>query len=528
MLTQTIEIQVNNPGLIPQINAIQADSGRTLDCIISDMAIPAGATARIYAQKPSGAKVFNNCAISDRTVSVDLTTQILAELGRTVCQVQITQGTEKVTSFDFIINVIKSRIDSTAIESTDEFTALDEALAQADALLDNLANQPITFTEATTVSELESGDTIAELFGQLKKNIEDGLFGTEDIIPVANGGTGATTQVNAADNLGVYSLVNGIAIAANSDLNDIVEPGNYKCTNVATVATFENCPTTQSFKMYVSNTVLFNGGTYRTQEIYDLDGDKYERHTANNGTDWSNWNKFAFEENTYALLPSARIQSGDDLNDYTDYGCWLCASSTITATLSNCPFTGGGFSLRVLAGTWASTGTYKIQEIIRWDGKRHYRDLRAGTWYEWKTTLTDEDTIPIENGGTGATTAAAAIRNLAFLGVSPISSPSEDLPAAWTALGTGIAYINASGKLTSQPGTYGFVLNFTYSNIVYQLWLSMNGGSAIYARSGNAGSWYSSSANWVQVSMSAVEAANYVTYDELATAIREGVNSYGV
>lgn len=317
MLIQTIEIQVNNPGLIPQINAIQADSGRTLDCIISDMAIPAGATARIYAQKPSGAKVFNNCAISDRTVSVGLTTQILAELGRTVCQVQITQGTEKVTSFDFIINVMKSRIDSTAIESTDEFTALDEALAQADALLDNLSNQPITFTKATTVSELESGDTIAELFGQLKKNIEDGLFSTEDIIPVANGGTGATT-------------------------------------------------------------------------------------------------------------------------------------------------------------------------------------------------------------------AAAAIRNLTFLGVNPISSPSEDLPPAWTALGTGIAYIGASGELTSKPGRYGFVLNFTQDSVAYQLWLSMDGNSAIYARSGTAGGWYSSSANWVKVTMSAVEAANYVTCDELATAIKEGVNSYGV
>lgn len=528
MLTQTIEIQVNNPGLIPQINAIQADSGRTLDCIISDMAIPAGATARIYAQKPSGAKVFNNCAISDRTVSVGLTTQILAELGRTVCQVQITQGTEKVTSFDFIINVMKSRIDSTAIESTDEFTALDEALAQADALLDNLSNQPITFTKATTVSELESGDTIAELFGQLKKNIEDGLFGTEDIVPVANGGTGAATQVNAADNLGVYSLVNGVAIAANSDLNDIVEPGNYKCTSVSTAATLENCPTTQSFKMYVSNTALFNGGTYRTQEIYDLDGDKYERHTSNNGTNWSNWNKFAFEENTYALLPPTRIQNGDDLNDYTDYGCWLSASSATTATLSNCPITGGGFSLRVLAGAWASNGTYKVQEIIRWDGKRYYRSLRAGTWDEWRTMLTDEDIIPVTNGGTGATTAAAAIRNLTFLGLNPISSPSEDLPAAWTALGTGIAYIGASGNLTSRPGTYGFVLNFTYSNIVYQLWLSMDGDSAIYARSGNAGGWYSSSANWVKVTMSAVEAANYVTHDELATAIKEGVNSYGV
>lgn len=527
MLIQTIEIQVNKPGLLPQINAVQADSGRTLTCIVSDMTIPAGATAQIYAQKPSGAKVFNTCSVSGRNVTVDLTTQMLAELGRTMCQVQVMQGEEKVTSFDFAINVVKNRVDSAAIESTDEFTALDTALAKANALLEDLAGQPITFTEATTVNELESGDTIAELFGQLKKNIEDGLFGTEDIIPVANGGTGATTQVNAADNLGVYSLVNGVAIAANSDLNDIVNPGNYKCTNVPTVATLENCPTTQTFKMYVSNTVLFNGGTYRTQEIYDLDGDKYERHTSNNGTSWSRWSKFAFEENMYALLPSVRIQEGDDLNDYTDYGCWLCVSSAITATLSNCPFTGGGFSLRVLAGTWISTGTYKIQEIIRWDGKRHYRSLRAGTWDEWRTMLTDEDIIPVTNGGTGATTAAAAIRNLAFLGLNPISSPSEDLPAAWTALGMGIAYIGASGKLMSKPGTYGFVLNFTQDSVVYQLWLSMDGGSAIYARSGNANSWFSSSANWVKVTMSAVEAANYVTYDELATAIREGVNTYG-
>lgn len=115
-----------------------------------------------------------------------------------------------------------------------------------------------------------------------------------------------------------------------------------------------------------------------------------------------------FEKNMYVLLPSARIQSGDDLNDYTDYGCWLCASKATTATLSNCPFTGGGFSLRVLAGN----RSYKTQEIIRWDGKRYYRSLHNDTWDEWRTMLTDKDIIPVTNGGTGAITAAAALANL--------------------------------------------------------------------------------------------------------------------
>ena len=278
MLIQTIEIQVNNPGLIPQINAIQADSGRTLDCIISDMAIPAGATARIYAQKPSGAKVFNNCAISDRTVSVGLTTQILAELGRTVCQVQITQGTEKVTSFDFIINVMKSRIDSTAIESTDEFTALDEALAQADALLDNLSNQPITFTKATTVSELESGDTIAELFGQLKKNIEDGLFGTEDIVPVANGGTGADTSGEAVENL-LFLGVNPIA-SPSADVTSAWVAMGTGIAYIGKTGVLANQPETYG---YVLNLIT---GTIVYQVWFGMGGDSAMYVRSGNASGW--------------------------------------------------------------------------------------------------------------------------------------------------------------------------------------------------------------------------------------------------
>ena len=86
-------------------------------------------------------------------------------------------------------------------------------------------------------------------------------------------------------------MVSGTSLAADTDLNTVIDIGNYRCTAPATVATLKNCPTTQTFKLYVSNTALFTGGTYKTQELYDLDGDKYERHTASNGETWTAWEK---------------------------------------------------------------------------------------------------------------------------------------------------------------------------------------------------------------------------------------------
>lgn len=89
--------------------------------------------------------------------------------------------------------------------------------------------------------------------------------------------------------------------------------------------------------------------------------------------------------NTFELDPARRISSGDDLNDYTDFGCWLSPSATVTNTLKNCPVTGGGFSLRVMRGT--SGGTYKVQEMIIWSGQRFFRAIKAGKWDAWKIDI---------------------------------------------------------------------------------------------------------------------------------------------
>lgn len=131
MLTQILNVQVSRIGLFPTIDAVQGDSGRVLECRLTDFVIPSGSTARIYAQKPSGAQIYNNAMVDGNVVSVDLTTQILAEVGKVVCQIEVDNGGERVTSFDFALNVVKSRVDGSAIESEDEFTVLEDAIDDA-------------------------------------------------------------------------------------------------------------------------------------------------------------------------------------------------------------------------------------------------------------------------------------------------------------------------------------------------------------------------------------------------------------
>lgn len=95
--------------------------------------------------------------------------------------------------------------------------------------------------------------------------------------------------------------------------------------------------------------------------------------------------------NSFELDPTKTLPSNADLNDYMDFGCWLCPSSTVAATLKNCPVTGGGFTLRVMRGTGGAA--YRVQRIIRWDGAEFYRAKRGSTIDEWQTDIISSETI---------------------------------------------------------------------------------------------------------------------------------------
>ena len=193
MKTQIIEIKTGSTPINQIVEAVQGDSGRVLRCIISDMSIPAGSTARFYAKKPSGAEVYNDCQISDNSAIVKLTTQVLAEVGIVRCQVEVTNNEETVTAFLFCIDVKKKIKSYSTIESKNEFTALEEALRKAEEVADPLIN----FEEAAEREMLTTGERLSVLVGKISKWIKD--LKKAAFYDVANNATTATAGTSVLD-----------------------------------------------------------------------------------------------------------------------------------------------------------------------------------------------------------------------------------------------------------------------------------------------------------------------------------------
>ena len=111
------------------IEIAQSSNAIPLILAIKDWTVPSSATAALYIEKPSGALIFNNATISGNEITVPMTTQMTAEVGVNKCQLLVIKDTAVLHSFVFLMKVFETIIDDDAIESQDEFTALEEALA---------------------------------------------------------------------------------------------------------------------------------------------------------------------------------------------------------------------------------------------------------------------------------------------------------------------------------------------------------------------------------------------------------------
>lgn len=100
--------------------------------LIKDWDIPEDAGANVYFEKPSGALIYNAATISGNYVTLDMTTQMTAEQGVAKGQLEIIKGDIVYHSWLMELIVLPTIIDSSAIESVDEFTVLTERIAAAD------------------------------------------------------------------------------------------------------------------------------------------------------------------------------------------------------------------------------------------------------------------------------------------------------------------------------------------------------------------------------------------------------------
>ena len=85
------------------------------------------------------------------------------------------------------------------------------------------------------------------------------------------------------------------------------------------------------------------------------------------------------------------ISSGDDLNDYMTPGMARSTSGTISASLSNVPWTSGGFLLLTMYTTSASARIQFLFPVSAATGNGLFmRTYRNSTWDAWlKIALTE-------------------------------------------------------------------------------------------------------------------------------------------
>lgn len=136
MVYKEIEIDSTWQQPLGEIRVIQEEAdGRELRIYLYDNGSPldlTGKTVSVYIQKPDNTVIYNSCEVEGNQATVTLTLQMMAVSGLTkLCELQIIDTdnhTLKVTLPP--LRIIKSNYDG-AIESTDEFSRLAEALNEA-------------------------------------------------------------------------------------------------------------------------------------------------------------------------------------------------------------------------------------------------------------------------------------------------------------------------------------------------------------------------------------------------------------
>lgn len=176
---------------------------------IADWKIPSGSTARIYMRKPSGAEIYNDCVVNGNIVQITVTTQMTAEAGWVKATLEVMDGDDILHSFTMVLDVEKSAISDNAIESKDEFTALEKSMQKIDSATQEAEN-------AASAANTAAG----------KANTAAGTANTAAQAANTAAGTANTAAGNANDAADAATTAAGQATTAAGNANDAADAAN--------------------------------------------------------------------------------------------------------------------------------------------------------------------------------------------------------------------------------------------------------------------------------------------------------------
>ncbi|ELP4329384.1 pyocin knob domain-containing S74 family peptidase [Shigella sonnei] len=243
----------------------------------------------------------------------------------------------------------------------------------------------VTFDHARTFVRTNNGTPLnIGTWSAWKETFTNGT-----IVPIANGGTGANTAAQARTNLGLVRFVQSSGDRTLVQSTDVPYAGCYLQLDATGRWGYYN-PTSNNWQPLG----LEQGGTGA-------------RIPADART-----NLGAFYENKVSLTT-------EDLNTINGNiaGVYKQQLSANATTARNYPVQFAG-SLRVYQ-TGANGNSSCVQEYTTFhEGRQYTRICNNATWTAWKESYNADSVIPIANGGTGATTSAAARTNLGVAGLA--------------------------------------------------------------------------------------------------------------
>ena len=200
-----IRLRIQNSTFRRRIRVVQGDTGRIFRFILEDITMDGSEQARVYAKKPDGTEVYNDCeVVSPNEVLMESDSgQIFAAIGVVQAEIQISKSGKTITTYTFEFDVEKSLTRAGAIQSSSEYGTLETAIAKAEGFYNP------TFSEAATRNNINSGESIPTLFGKVKKwftdlNILIKLVGSTDISGIGNGTvTDALSVLNSKAKSGI-------------------------------------------------------------------------------------------------------------------------------------------------------------------------------------------------------------------------------------------------------------------------------------------------------------------------------------
>ena len=172
---QEVTVDVSKSIPAPTVFCKQADNVvRVLRVTIQDnkedYPIPAGFVARLRGTKADGTRIYLDARSAAENVAEFILTQnALAAYGKATCEVELSNSAgDVVKSCNLVLNVQKTAMDDSAVESTDEFQSLGAAVAGAQAAqkaaedaANKTATDAVAAAEAKTAAEAAQADAAA-------------------------------------------------------------------------------------------------------------------------------------------------------------------------------------------------------------------------------------------------------------------------------------------------------------------------------------------------------------------------------